>query len=181
MYVCVCVVCGVVMRLQVLSFRLQAGDARYRNGLDCFKQILTSEGIPGLYRGLGGNLIASPPASAIWWLAYENFKKSFADLRKTPSQRHNYPAQFAAGFAAQVIATIVMNPFNVVMVRYQTQTSAHRNQSFSSIVRSTVREEGMVAFTRGLMPKTMMMAPISALSSLLYEFVMTKSKKQPHA
>lgn len=37
--------------------------------------ILASEGIPGLYRGLGASLMTYMPASAIWWSAYGAYQR----------------------------------------------------------------------------------------------------------
>lgn len=54
---------------EVLRTRLQiqkaSGDGSYAGIIQTFKQIVRTEGYPGLYRGMGVNLLRTVPASAL--------------------------------------------------------------------------------------------------------------------
>ena len=61
------------MRLQAQGRRLHHTDARsgYSGAVDCFKKILSTEGITSFYKGLGTSLARTVPNSAIALCSYE--------------------------------------------------------------------------------------------------------------
>ena len=84
----------------------------------------------------------------------------------------------AAGFVASTITTIVLNPIDVAKTRLQTETSKHNN--VFKVMMEIHRSEGMAAYTRGIMPKVLLIAPFSAISSVVYEIMMQVSAKDPN-
>mmetsp|Transcript_6637 Transcript_6637/g.18512 ORF Transcript_6637/g.18512 Transcript_6637/m.18512 type:complete len:298 (-) Transcript_6637:178-1071(-) len=65
--------------LQLVRTRLQAqgmpGVPHYNGTHDCFRKVVQSEGVIGLYRGLGPNFIKTLPAIAISYATFESTKK----------------------------------------------------------------------------------------------------------
>ena len=62
---------------QVVRSRLQTYDAHksYKGAADVVVQVFKQEGLVGLYKGLGPNLLRVVPSSCVTFLVYENTKK----------------------------------------------------------------------------------------------------------
>ena len=61
---------------QVVRARLQTYDAqaRYKGAWDVVKKVVRQEGISGLYKGLGPNIVRVLPSTCVTFLVYENVK-----------------------------------------------------------------------------------------------------------
>lgn len=61
---------------QVVRARLQTYDAqtRYKGAWDVVKKVVRQEGIGGLYKGLGPNVVRVLPSTCVTFLVYENVK-----------------------------------------------------------------------------------------------------------
>lgn len=116
------------------------------------------------------------------------------------ADKPNRGVHVAAGFLAGLVTATIVNPLDIVTTRLQTQqhlllmhssaTStapagsaaalAARPVMYRNMVhgfREMVRQEGLRSFTRGLLPNIAYKAPLSALSSLLYELTFHYSRK----
>ena len=66
--------------LNLLRTRLQAsgmpGTAVYDSATDCFKRTVATEGLRGLYRGIGPNLLKVLPATSISYAIYDTLSKN---------------------------------------------------------------------------------------------------------
>ena len=102
----------------------------YTNGLACFRSILAKEGIIGLYRGLGPNLIGVTPEKAIKLAVNDYLRDKFADHLSTRDPKHNVnvtsanlptPYAMTAGALAGFCQVIVTNPMEMVKIHMQMQ------------------------------------------------------------
>ncbi len=61
--------CGVVQ----CRMQLGAMDSlhSYTGPVDCLRQVVRSEGLPGLMRGLGGTMAREMPGNAVYFSSYE--------------------------------------------------------------------------------------------------------------
>ena len=84
------------------------------------------------------------------------------------------PVHFLAGISAGVINAVVTNPLDTMKVRVQTKVGA--GTSALNCLYQMVRQEGLGGLGKGLAPKILMAAPVSALSGVCYEVVMSLSK-----
>lgn len=103
----------------------------------------------------------------------------------------NYFAQITGGVIAGALTSVAMNPFDVIKTRLQTQNrkemtrineatgkvESHYYKNIFSGLSTVVRTEGVKALMKGVGPRIMAFAPMSGLSTLLYEFVMKSSRK----
>lgn len=80
-------------------------------------RILRREGIRGLYRGLGANLVGVTPEKAIKLAVNDSLRDRWTDANGRISFFHEISAGALAGFA-QVVAT---NPMEIVKIRLQMQ------------------------------------------------------------
>lgn len=124
--------------------------AEYHGGFHAFRTILASDGVRGLYAGLGPSLMGAVPFSAVFWSSYALLKRHlvpiFSSLEVAQSSRFasepevslTYgPPAFAqdsapfasselmafstAAFCSVVLAAAVTNPLDVVKTRMQTK------------------------------------------------------------
>jgi hypothetical protein len=170
--------------------RLQVCDSRYRNGFHACREIFKTEGIRGFYYGFGPSLAKDIPLSGVWWMTYEWSKRVLAKTSifnstiPAPSNSsfkqaipEGWASQFVSGFVAQMAVLTVGNPLEVITTRIQT-ANANSAPPFFKTFRDMVRAEGWRTFTRGLGPKIMLTAPISAATSVTYEIVLHLSQEQ---
>eukprot|EP00466_Bigelowiella_natans_P014881 jgi/Bigna1/126166/aug1.2_g874 len=65
---------GDTMRRRMQVDGIDGAKKVYRNFFHCFQSILATEGVMGLYRGIGANALRCIPGAAIQFTAYDCFK-----------------------------------------------------------------------------------------------------------
>jgi len=156
--------------------------AQYSGIRDAFTKIRKTEGIRGLYRGFGASLIVFAPENIIWWGCYGYFKKklyqkkpSFLDINGiTANNKMKTPDKplidLLAGAMAGIIMAVVTNPLDVAKTRFQMQgKNSSKYKNFFSVFAITAKEEGLKAFSRGIFPRTLHLAPVTAVLAVCYE------------
>ncbi|KAK3012901.1 hypothetical protein RJ639_008404 [Escallonia herrerae] len=151
----------VVCPLDVIKTRLQVGlpDAGH-SGLrgsvivTSLQNIIRTEGLKGLYRGLSPTLVALLPNWAVYFTVYGHLKDLLRSHAKSDAELSvgaNMIAASGAG-AATVIAT---NPLWVVKTRLQTQgmrPGVVPYKGIFSALRRIAQEEGIRGWYSGLLP-----------------------------
>jgi hypothetical protein len=137
------------MPSEVITSRMQIqgpGVVAYASSWHAARSIVAEEGVQGLFRGLGAQVLAFGPASALWWASYE----ATASMLGRWSQRRLNAARLAdgvlaessgkgiyaldadsaspalwihasSGLVAGLITSLVTNPIDVAKTRLQTQ------------------------------------------------------------
>jgi len=169
----------------VIVQRMQVQEYGYNGSWDACKKIYASEGIKGFYRGMGASVLAWVPASGVWWLSYEYFKRILYPYRirkvdKTDTYQRNYASEMVAAAVSTCISTVMFNPLEIVKTRLQTQhqTQGKITNTFTGLVR-LLQEEGVTSMTKGMMPRLISRVPLAVVSAFLYEIVLHASKKDP--
>lgn len=145
------------------------------------------EGIHILYRGLVPTLWRDVPFSAIYWAAYEKFKKFYA--HRIPASREHDPRRefllsFASGATSGMLAAALTTPFDVAKTRKQVDsTAASRSicidadkgnplprKGIAAHLVDIWRSEGAAGLTRGIVPRVFKVAPACAVMVGSYEF-----------
>jgi len=147
----------------------------FRSPWQVTQDVIKEDGVRGLWRGFGAHLIAFCPQAAIWWASYEQSKAFLA--HRAPDAWRGTPVHLAAGVSAGVINAVVTNPLDTMKVRVQCKVGAGKT-AMETITRM-VQTEGANSLWKGLAPKIWMAVPVSALSSVCYELIMSLSKKRP--
>lgn len=138
-----------VFPIDIVKTRLQNqvvaadGSRMYRNPWHCFRTILSKEGVGGLYRGLGANLVGVSPEKAIKLAVNDYLREILADEHGELSVGRQILAGAGAGFF-QVSAT---NPMEIVKIRMQMQAIEGTNRSTLSVV----KELGFTGLYRGVL------------------------------
>ncbi|XP_071945091.1 solute carrier family 25 member 36-like [Antedon mediterranea] len=134
--------------------------------ISAIRNIVKTEGVSALFRGLGPNLVGVAPSRAIYFFAYSE-TKTFLNARYRPESPgvHLCSAAFA-GFTASTLT----NPIWFVKTRLQLDKSTKEGSKVSagSIIKKVYKTEGVRGFYRGV---TASYAGISetAIHFMIYE------------
>lgn len=133
----------------------------YKNSIDCFKKVISREGIKGLYSGLGPQLVGVAPEKAI--------KLTVNDLvrGKLTDKDGNLPiwAEIAAGGSAGACQVVFTNPLEIVKIRLQIQGEVAKNVT-NVPKRSAlwiVRHLGLIGLYKGASACLLRDVPFSAI------------------
>lgn len=167
----------VVSPIELLKTRLQSVSSSspseaLRNVLKGTREMVASQGIFSLWRGLVLTLWRDVPFSAIYWTAVEVIRKEIGRseyIRQHPE--HKFSENFVAGCVGGSIAAICTSPFDVGKTRRQVghhSTSSGQLGMFS-LLRSIARNEGVSALFVGSVPRVLKVAPACAIMITSYE------------
>lgn len=149
--------------------RLPATHALPLTGWQMVGNLVRTEGIPGMWRGLGATIAVHTPASALWWLAYENYKVAFGDLLGKKGE-DSVIVQSCAGALAGATAASLTTPLDLLKTR--TQCSPISKPIYGHFL-DVIREGGgMTSLFRGFLPRVIASAPRSVISLVGYEFAL---------
>ncbi|GMF41227.1 unnamed protein product [Phytophthora fragariaefolia] len=95
------------------------GRMMFSGPLQCFKHIVATDGVRGLYRGLPPTLVGVLPEKAIKLAVNEQLREQFADADGNLTMAK----QALAGAGAGCAQSIITNPVEIVKIRLQMQTS----------------------------------------------------------
>eukprot|EP00249_Psilotum_nudum_P017706 c26451_g1_i3 orf=445-1434(-) len=149
-------------RMQVLA---SAGGSIHSALSTAFTSIMKSEGLLGLYKGIGAMGLGAGPAHAAYFAIYEFCKEQFGG-----NQAGHHPvAHGAAGVLATVASDAVFTPMDVVKQRLQLRNSPYGG--VTDCIQKMVREEGIGAFYASYRTTVVMNAPFTAVHFATYEAV----------
>lgn len=154
------------------------------------RSIAATQGVQGLYRGLGVTLLEIMPYAALQFGLYEAFNnlvdktmQNMKDKNRTRSWTPPAALQpFLCGLLAGTLAKLGTHPLDVVKKRYQIaglQRSVKYGQRVSLTVASSlltcVREiavkEGLSGFYKGTVPSLLKAAPSAAVTLACYDII----------
>lgn len=116
-----------------------------KSTLSALKSIHKTEGVAGLFRGLGPSIVGVAPARALYFGIYNYGKNVFGySLAEGPGLHLT-----SAGFAGICVATIT-SPIWVVKTRVQLQRASGTYDTVQSCIKGMWRAEGIRSFYRGL-------------------------------
>jgi Mitochondrial carrier protein len=157
-----------------LQYTPHAQPNPYTGPIHVLVRTFHTEGLAGLYRGLGAVLVGGTPGTVVYLCTYEIVKAELSTDRAPPFLTH-----FMAGMIAETIACIIYVPVDVVKERMQVQHAAtpsiptdspatlYRN-SWDAF-RKIVRYEGFSGIYRGYAATLASFGPFSALYFVFYE------------
>lgn len=112
----------------------------------CLKHIWRNEGLRGMYRGLGPNLVGVAPSRAIYFWSYSTTKKNINN--KLPRVNQDTPfVHVLSAASAGFISSCATNPIWLIKTRLQLDRS-HSN--LPMVIRRIYAEGGLFSFWKGL-------------------------------
>ncbi|KAL8576726.1 hypothetical protein ACOMHN_025199 [Nucella lapillus] len=167
-----CCAKSMVAPLDRVKILMQAQNTHYKDlGVHgTFREVLSKEGTPGLFRGNGVQMIRIFPYAAIQFTAFEQYRQWLKPL----FPNHAHLDRLLAGSLAGLTAILITYPLDVLRSRVAFQV---KTGTFKAGLRGMVRlmrhtEGGLRPFYRGIVPSILGMAPYAGIS--FYSFTMMK-------
>ncbi|KJX95087.1 mitochondrial oxaloacetate transport protein [Zymoseptoria brevis] len=153
-------------RLQSFSPFLPVGTQhQYRNAADGLSQIYRSEGIRGLWRGVGPAMVRTGFGSSVQLPTYFFAKRL---LQRNFSIQDGAPLHLMSSTASGFVVCVVMHPPDTVMSRMYNQTGNLYSGAMDCLVR-TVKTEGILAVYKGFFAHLARILPHTILTLSLAE------------
>jgi len=154
--------------LDLVKTRMQnqvksSGGAQYRNVFHCFSSIVKTDGLRGLYRGVGVNLLLINPEKAIKLVVNDELRRHFMvkSGQKSLSIKHEVMAGAGAG-ACQIVIT---TPMELMKINLQLASKVPGNTLTAlSLFKKTLADKGI----RGLYKGTIATAARDITFSVIY-------------
>jgi len=128
-------------RLQLQSASLPASDPNHYSGVrDCMVKMYRQEGLRSFWKGLIPPVMVETPKRAWKFFTFEQFQKVFLFGADKPGAM----TYSLAGLGSGVTEAIIVNPFEVVKVKMQSNRS-HQSKAPStwSVAREIIKEDGL--------------------------------------
>ncbi|KAG8458744.1 hypothetical protein KFE25_012942 [Diacronema lutheri] len=139
------------------------------SGWQLARHVLATEGLVGLFRGLGPTLAVHTPASAVWWLTYETGKETVGKALGRKADE-SVLVQSCAGALAGATAAAITTPLDVLKTRVQ--CAAHHRPVHAHLAELLRDSAGLSALLRGFVPRVIASAPRSVISLVGYELAL---------
>lgn len=172
-------------RLQLDQSRNESSGSagrRYKNSIDCARQIIRQQGVPGLYRGLSASYLGTVE-TALHLVLYEQLKvlfhRSLGHWSEGKSKGWDEVASWistsgAAG-SAKLAAGLIAYPHEVVRTRLRQaplQNGIPKYTGLWQCFRLVWVQEGVAGLYGGLTPHMMRSIPSAVITLGVYEFVL---------
>ncbi|KAK0061418.1 solute carrier family 25 member 36 [Biomphalaria pfeifferi] len=114
--------------------------------VSCLKHILKTEGIKGLFKGLGPTLVGVAPSRAIYFGAYAHCKQALNRVI-TPD---THLVHLCSAVAAGVSAATCTNPIWFVKTRLQLDQKSENKLTCRECIRRIYQQSGIKGFYKGI-------------------------------
>jgi len=154
--------------LETVRTRLTLGPeqgVKYNGIIDCFKQMIKTEGVRGLFKGFGPTMISGAPYTGIQMTTYELFK------RATPGDTLFW--QLTNGAMSGLIAQTITYPGDTIRRRMQNNGAGGAPKIYRNSFHCTAetwKNEGFRGFFKGAWTNTVRAVPGAAVQFAAYEF-----------
>eukprot|EP01012_Entosiphon_sulcatum_P008659 TRINITY_DN1474_c0_g1_i2.p1 TRINITY_DN1474_c0_g1~~TRINITY_DN1474_c0_g1_i2.p1 ORF type:complete len:292 (-),score=39.67 TRINITY_DN1474_c0_g1_i2:97-972(-) len=153
--------------------QVTTNEGEYRSATQTARTIVRSEGITGLWRGLGASVLLYTPLCGLFFVFYEESKRLMARIHHKPTSALSTPERFFAGLGAATMAAILTTPIDVARTRLQVRgaTTWVQKESNSTIpiLRALFRGKGLVTVLQCMPSRILAVAPNFALTITLWE------------
>lgn len=142
---------------------------RYRGPVHCAVSICQEEGPRGLFRGAWALMLRDTPTLGIYFVTYEWLCRQSTPEGQSPSSA----SVLVAGGFAGILSWAVATPLDVIKSRMQMAGLKHRvYRGVLDCMASSVRQEGLGVFFRGLTINSARAFPVNAVIFLSYEYLL---------
>ncbi|XP_062505572.1 solute carrier family 25 member 36-A-like [Corticium candelabrum] len=160
--------------------RLQLDAARMEkfkfSAVQCVKDIYTTEGVRGFYRGLSASY-AGVSETALYFIIYEHLKSEMRKSSYSDISQHSFQVKdlfmfMGAAACSKLTATALAYPHEVIRTRLRQNEGVHRRYHtfFQSLLR-VWQEEGVRGLYGGLGTHLIRVIPNSAIMFATYEMI----------
>ena len=138
------------------------------------KQIYVDRGIGGFYRGLTTNINRAIILNATKMACYDEIKSVV--VRNTSWDRKDIRTQFMSGLGAGFFLCITVTPFDMTRTQIMNQpTNKKIYNGFTDAIIKIFKNEGPLAFYRGVLPFWLRAAPHTTLQLVIFDNLLNLS------
>uniref|UniRef100_A0A8C0MPZ4 Solute carrier family 25 member 33 n=1 Tax=Canis lupus familiaris TaxID=9615 RepID=A0A8C0MPZ4_CANLF len=165
---------GSVCNRQFRILPIMIRGSKQMNTLQCARYVYQTEGIRGFYRGLTASY-AGISETIICFAIYESLKKYLKEAplasstNGTEKNSTNFFGLMAAAAISKGCASCIAYPHEVIRTRLREEGTKYK--SFVQTARLVFREEGYLAFYRGLFAQLIRQIPNTAIVLSTYELI----------
>jgi solute carrier family 25 citrate transporter 1 len=173
----------VVTPMEVVKIRLQAQrhsmmdpleHPKYRNAAHAVYTIVKEEGVGALYKGVALTALRQATNQAVNFTAYQEFKKLL--IKYQPDKNGELPSwqHLLIGGVSGAFGPLSNAPIDTIKTRIQRAPNPAGESGwtrFLSVTNSMIKNEGYLAFYKGLTPRLLRVAPGQAITFMVYERV----------
>ncbi|XP_068125770.1 mitochondrial glutamate carrier 1-like isoform X2 [Hyperolius riggenbachi] len=130
-------------------------------------QLLHTEGVKGLYKGLGATLLRDVPFSIVYFPLFSNLNT----LGMSSDGKVPFLHSFFAGCIAGSTAAVAVNPCDVIKTRLQSLHKGANEETYTGIIdcaRKIWVKEGPSAFLKGSLCRAFVIAPLFGIVQVVY-------------
>ncbi|XP_078000221.1 mitochondrial glutamate carrier 2-like [Glandiceps talaboti] len=153
---------------QTRNYSASVATGAPKSALQISQNLMKQKGFLGLYRGYGATLLRDIPFSMIYFPVFAHLNA----LGKTADGgRASFLHSFISGCIAGSIASISVNPFDVIKTRLQLLKQASGDTTYTGIRDCAVKvwkQEGWTAFFKGGGCRVLVIAPLFGIAQGVY-------------
>lgn len=155
--------------LDVVKIICQVGSKQHTGFLGTFKNIYKQEGLKGFWKGNGVACLRLFPYSAINFAVFNEMKKAMTDPETGRLSNVN---SLTAGAVSGVVATVCVYPLDMVKTRLTVQVNGqNKYNGIIDAFRVIFKEEGFLAFYKGMTASILGVIPFGGLQFMSYEIL----------
>jgi len=147
--------------LDLVKTKMQKNPARRTSVVHITRDILGTEGVSGLWRGLKPALARTVPGVGLYFASLHGIKSTFK-MEQSPL------VSVVTGASARAVAGMIMMPFTILKVRWEAGLAGAERNLLSDFL-ALGRKEGLGGFVKGAVPTLARDAPYSGLYLLFYD------------
>lgn len=133
----------------------------YDSSYDCFKKVIKTEGVKGLYKGIGPQLVGVAPEKAIKLVVNQLARQLFQKM--SGNDQLALPFEALAGGCAGASQVVFTNPLEIVKIRLQIQGESLKFGGEPKRASTIVWELGVKGLYKGSAACLMRDIPFSAI------------------
>ncbi|XP_046863079.1 mitochondrial glycine transporter-like [Xenia sp. Carnegie-2017] len=157
-----------LMPANIIKIRFESGCYKYKTVLGALKEIWSTEGFNGLYRGSFSTILRDAPFSGIYLMFYGQIKDIVKQSLGT--EEVNSLAVSMCGLLSGLLASLLTHPADVVKTSIQASTGPYSNLE---MVQSVFYENGIQGFFKGFAPRATRRTLMAATTWTIYEKIMS--------
>ena len=156
----------------VVKIRLQGSKVgkRYPSTFHAFLYIYQSEGVRGLWRGVGPTVIRAMILTASQTSSYDHTKHTILNLG---FMSEGLSLHIVSSITAGFVCSVFTSPIDVIKTRIMNQDiSKEGSKAYKSIIDcllKTLRSEGLSGLYKGFLPNWMRLGPHTIVCFLIFE------------
>ncbi|XP_062141571.1 probable mitochondrial glutathione transporter SLC25A40 isoform X3 [Drosophila sulfurigaster albostrigata] len=164
-----------VSPIEMIRTKMQSQKMTHAEMFGSVRQVVQSQGVLGLWRGLPPTILRDVPFSGIYWTCYEYLKSRFNVVEPT------FGFSFVAGAISGSVAATVTTPFDVIKTHEQIEfgekviftdnpAKSVPTKSVAERLSNIYRLNGMRGIFSGLGPRLFKVAPACAIMISTFEY-----------